>query len=410
MRDTTRHIWRTEGVRGFYRGFATVVFGTIPARGVYLTTLEATKSSCAKIGRRMELPEVTVASVSNLAAGGLASLITQAVVVPIDVVSQRQMMQGAQQQAGPAGAAAAAAATAPATAATQLPTTPPISTAAARQAMAPTGPSGQQTMHVQEAATAKVPIRRPPPRAEGGSSQASASRSGGSPGSSGSSSSGAGHAPPRPQGAAGSGSSSGAAGSGGGSRMSGLQMVRAILAQEGIRGLYRGFGMSIITYVPSSALWWSSYGTYQKLIWQLLEPSKDQPGQGASSSGVVSGGGSTLVGSAPAGVLPPPPVRSMGQVVGVQMGAALLAGATSGVLTTPLDLVKTRMQLAQRVGGSAEGGAGGSVTIREVVAGIMRQEGLAGFMRGALPRAANSMLWGTTMVSAYEFLKRTCAK
>jgi solute carrier family 25 protein 44 len=38
-------------------------------------------------------------------------------------------------------------------------------------------------------------------------------------------------------------------------RMNGLQMVRLIVRQEGVLGLYRGFGASLATYVPSSALW-----------------------------------------------------------------------------------------------------------------------------------------------------------
>lgn len=36
-------------------------------------------------------------------------------------------------------------------------------------------------------------------------------------------------------------------------------------------GLYRGFGLSIVTFVPSSALWWGAYGGYQKLAWQQLD-------------------------------------------------------------------------------------------------------------------------------------------
>lgn len=40
---------------------------------------------------------------------------------------------------------------------------------------------------------------------------------------------------------------------------------------------------------------------------------------------------------------------------------------------------------------------------------LLEEEGFKGLYRGVLPRVANVMLWGTCMVSAYEFLKRTCA-
>lgn len=31
-----RQVWQADGIRGFYRGFGTIVFGAIPARGVRL--------------------------------------------------------------------------------------------------------------------------------------------------------------------------------------------------------------------------------------------------------------------------------------------------------------------------------------------------------------------------------------
>ena len=40
---------------------------------------------------------------------------------------------------------------------------------------------------------------------------------------------------------------------------------------EGLVGLYRGFGASVATFVPSSAIWWGSYGAYQKFLWQQLD-------------------------------------------------------------------------------------------------------------------------------------------
>ena len=40
---------------------------------------------------------------------------------------------------------------------------------------------------------------------------------------------------------------------------------------------------------------------------------------------------------------------------------------------------------------------------------LIQQDGVAGLWRGVGPRMISAMLWGTCMVSAYEFLKRTCA-
>lgn len=54
----------------------------------------------------------------------------------------------------------------------------------------------------------------------------------------------------------------------------GMDALRKILAADGIRGLYRGFGMSVLTYSPNSAVWWAAYGSSQRLIWRLVHPSK----------------------------------------------------------------------------------------------------------------------------------------
>lgn len=48
----------------------------------------------------------------------------------------------------------------------------------------------------------------------------------------------------------------------------GLDVVRKVIKSDGIRGLYRGFGLSIMTYSPSSAVWWASYGSSQRVIWR----------------------------------------------------------------------------------------------------------------------------------------------
>ena len=50
----------------------------------------------------------------------------------------------------------------------------------------------------------------------------------------------------------------------------GLDAFRTILRTEGLGGLYRGFGMSIITYAPSSATWWATYGMAERTYWRSV--------------------------------------------------------------------------------------------------------------------------------------------
>ncbi|KAI4366716.1 hypothetical protein MLD38_022557 [Melastoma candidum] len=50
----------------------------------------------------------------------------------------------------------------------------------------------------------------------------------------------------------------------------GIDVVCKVLKADGVRELYRGFGLSVITYAPSSAVWWACYGASQRVIWRLL--------------------------------------------------------------------------------------------------------------------------------------------
>jgi hypothetical protein len=45
-------------------------------------------------------------------------------------------------------------------------------------------------------------------------------------------------------------------------------------------------------------------------------------------------------------------------------------------------------------------------TFRGTANELIAEHGVKGFTRGVIPRMLNTALWGTAMVSAYEFLKR----
>ncbi|CAA3012346.1 solute carrier family 25 member 44 [Olea europaea subsp. europaea] len=243
---------KTDGIPGLYRGFGTVVTGAVPARIIFLTALETTKVASFKMMEPFKLSEPTQAAIANGMAGMLGSLCSQAVFVPIDVVSQRLMVQGY---------------------------------------------SGHATYN------------------------------------------------------------------------GGLDVARKILKSDGIRGFYRGFGLSVMTYSPSSAVWWASYGSSQRLIWSLL-------GYGTEHDG---------------------PAPTQGTIMLVQAGGGIFAGATASCITTPLDTIKTRLQV---IGNEKR------PTARQVVKKLMAEDGWAGLYRGLGPRFFSMSAWGTTMILAYEYLSR----
>ncbi|KAH9569098.1 hypothetical protein CY35_03G114300 [Sphagnum magellanicum] len=253
-----KHVLRSDGIPGLYRGFGLIITGTIPSRMVFMTTLETTKAATLKLTEKLDVPETSAAAIANGLAGLVSSMASQTVFVPLDVVSQRLMVQG----------------------------TP------------------------------------------------GATKYNGS-----------------------------------------IDAIRKILRTDGIRGLYRGFGMSVLTYSPSSAVWWAAYGSSQRLIWRHLGYGTGKEKQ--------------------------PP--SQAEVVLVQASGGVVAGGTSALATTPMDTVKTRLQVM-----SSEGG--GRPTIKQTVKQLLRDDGWWGFYKGVGPRFLSMSLWGTSMITTYEFLKRLSVK
>ena len=276
-----KEVIKTKGVAGLYRGFGTVVVGTVPIRAVYLSVLEITKARARDACVALDLPPMAH-GLADAAGGAVASSCSQILGVPVDVLSQRQMVQGVSVRAWDG---------------------------------------------------------------TGGTKELIGSRNG-------------------------------------------AHALKETLRKEGVRGLYRGFGASVMTLVPSSALWWGAYGTYQRAIWAAV-PSR-MGGEYATSGESEKSEKSH----------PPRRVPAESTVIGVQILSGVCAGMTSGFLTTPLDIVKTRLQvLSGQPGGEAH-------TFGGTARALYAEHGAAGFLRGVRPRMTSVSIWGTTMVTAYEFLKR----
>lgn len=151
-------------------------------------------------------------------------------------------------------------------------------------------------------------------------------------------------------------------------------VVRKVIKAEGIRGMYRGFGLTVVTQSPASALWWGAYGAAQHIIWRSLgytDNMEEKP--------------------------------SHMEMVSVQATAGLLAGACSSVITTPLDTVKTRLQVMDDYGV-------GRPSVVKTAKTLLKEDGWRGFYRGFGPRFLNMSLYGTTMIVTYELIKRLSVK
>jgi solute carrier family 25, member 44 len=148
-----------------------------------------------------------------------------------------------------------------------------------------------------------------------------------------------------------------------------LGVMRTVWAKDGLRGFYRGYGVSILQNAPSSATWWTSYGVYRRTLLRWTQPTRRDMrarGEGSQAQWLVRGC-ETLSGS--------------------------LAGVTIAVLANPLDVIRSRVQVEGR-------------SIRDVVSALARDEGPRALLSGLSARIWMLAPNGAVIISAYELVKR----
>jgi solute carrier family 25 protein 44 len=144
-----------------------------------------------------------------------------------------------------------------------------------------------------------------------------------------------------------------------------LAVTKQVFRAEGLRGFYRGYMPSIATYAPSSSIWWGSYGLLVPVYYNLMKSWPTDPfwKQGACSD--VSSqrmGGSRLMGFGAFGCC--------GSAVIAQGMSGASAGIITGILTNPMDIVRTKAQVYTQYGAM------------DTLKYILKNEGPKGLMTG----------------------------
>lgn len=149
------------------------------------------------------------------------------------------------------------------------------------------------------------------------------------------------------------------AGQHGGSSLSSLRAILALRAAHGPavvwRELYRGWGITVLREVPFTII--------QFPIWEGLKSWSMRRRRAAD----VGAAESALYGS--------------------------VAGAVAAAVTTPLDVLKTRVMLSSQ-----------KTSVAEVVVGILRQHGVRPFFAGIGPRVAWISVGGAVFLGSYQWV------
>ncbi|XP_039493135.1 S-adenosylmethionine mitochondrial carrier protein homolog [Drosophila santomea] len=147
-----------------------------------------------------------------------------------------------------------------------------------------------------------------------------------------------------------------------GNKQSGLQILLRAYRTEGLkRGLYRGFGSTIMREIPFSLIQFPLW-EYFKLQWTPLTGFESSP-------------------------------------FSVALCGAVAGGISAG-LTTPLDVVKTRIMLAERESLNRRRSA------RRILHGIYLERGFSGLFAGFVPRVLWITLGGAFFFGFYDLTTR----
>lgn len=165
-----------------------------------------------------------------------------------------------------------------------------------------------------------------------------------------------------------------------GSSLLALQDILAFRHQRNgyrtvVSELYRGGGITILREIPFTILQFS--------LWEYLKSSYSvyQSKQHKREEGLVTAAESAVFGS--------------------------LAGAIAAGVTTPLDVLKTRIMLQRRTHGQAR--TGGTQVIR-LLAQIKQEEGMRGLFRGFGPRVAWISVGGAIFLGTYQWASNTLGR
>ena len=147
-----------------------------------------------------------------------------------------------------------------------------------------------------------------------------------------------------------------------------FSIPQEIFRNHGVLGFYKGYCASLAFYAPSSALWWGFYAYFRDAFYRQAK-SLGWHGQQHTLSGRV-----------------------------LDSCAAASAGVISVVITNPIDVARTRLQV--------DGNVHDGKTLRSTLVSLWREEGMRSFLKGVNARIFATVPSSILIINVYELVKK----
>jgi solute carrier family 25 protein 39/40 len=172
--------------------------------------------------------------------------------------------------------------------------------------------------------------------------------------------------------------------------------VRPAAIVRAVPRMWTGFSATLVRDVPFSALYWAMVEPLRQAMlpknshwhpfWQQQQRQQSSSSSSWSRSNMFR-----------------PVHHTQLEILIANMFSGFVAGGLAAGLTTPFDVVKTRMQIAQP--GSGSSSSGGGIRVWQVLRDVYHKEGLEGLFTGVKPRAYRAAPACAIVISVYELLK-----
>lgn len=153
-----------------------------------------------------------------------------------------------------------------------------------------------------------------------------------------------------------------------------MQTIKHVLQQQGLKGFWSGYSVTLLRDAPFAAIYFTSYEALKRLQLKLLEKRDFATGYNKNE-------------------------KTTAQKSAAHFISGAFAGAIATLCTIPIDVVKTRLQTQSQLAEIQYNG------IADAFKKIYREEGRKAFTKGLGPRLAYIMPAAALTFTIYEKLK-----